>query len=353
MVLVGSNVEPKGQLMSKKIQIIVTDYIEANLDWEMKELETESVKFTPLQLKHVPVDELIHKIKSADVLIVNMAKMSRDVLSQLPKCKLIIRHGAGYDNIDVVAAESLGIGVSYVPDYCTEEVAEQAQLLLMTIWRRYNTQLEVMRDSVAQGQWQFNPVRPIRRMAGNVVGLIGCGRIGSISLKMLRGLGFQVLVCDPYLSEARKSELNIETLTLSELLPQVDVVTLHCSLTPETYHMISTEAFALMRENAILINTARGGVVDSEALAKAIQTATIAGAGIDVYEQEPPKPDFSLIGLNGVTLTPHLSWYSEDAEWSIRTKIVEDVNRFLQGMPPRFPVNETAKSAAWGKGDKS
>jgi D-3-phosphoglycerate dehydrogenase / 2-oxoglutarate reductase len=329
--------------MNKNLKIVVTDFIESDLNWEIEELAADPVDFIPKQLKHVPQEELIEAISDADVLIVNMARMSREVLARLNNCKLIIRHGAGYDNIDVASAQEFGIAVAYVPDYCSEEVAEQAQLLLLTAWRKFSTQLEVMQTSVVNGQWRFDPVKPLKRMAGSKVGLIGCGRIGSISLRMLRGLGFEVLVCDPYLSAERKEELGITTLPLNDILPQVDVVTLHCALTEETRHLISHKDFELMKESSIIINTARGAVVDTDALASAIGKSSIGGAGIDVYEQEPPSTDFPLIGLDNVILTPHLSWYSEDAEWSIRTKIMQDIRLFLEGLPPRFPVNDAAK----------
>jgi len=339
--------------MSEKLKVIVTDFIEKDLNWEALELAGDPVDFIPKQLKHVSQDELIDAIADADILVVNMARINREVLAELKNCKLIIRHGAGYDNIDVDSAQAFGIGVAYVPDYCSEEVAEQAQLLLMTTWRKFSTQLDVMKVSVNSGQWHFDPVKPLKRMAGCKVGLIGCGRIGSISLKMLRGLGFDVLVCDPYLTKERQDELGIITLTLEEILPQVDAVTLHCSLTQETRHLISHKELALMKSSAILINTARGSVVDTNALANAVKNNEIGGAGIDVYDQEPPPIDFPLIGLDGVILTPHLSWYSEDAEWSIRRKILEDIRLHLNGMTPRFPINDIARGSSRSSGGKS
>jgi len=339
--------------MSEKLKVIVTDYIEKDLNWEALELAGDPVDFIPKQLKHVSQDKLIDAIADADILVVNMARINREVLAELKNCKLIIRHGAGYDNIDVDSAQVFGIGVAYVPDYCSEEVAEQAQLLLMTSWRKFSTQLDVMKESVTKGHWHFDPVKPLKRMAGCKVGLIGCGRIGSISLKMLRGLGFDVLVCDPYLTEERQDELGVITLTLEEMLPQVDVVTLHCSLTKETRNLISRKELALMKNSAILINTARGAVVDTNALASAIKLNQIGGAGIDVYDQEPPAIDFPLIGLDGVILTPHLSWYSEDAEWSIRKKILEDIRLCLNGLAPRFPINEIARKPSQSPGSEA
>ncbi|MBN2008400.1 C-terminal binding protein [candidate division KSB1 bacterium] len=323
----------------KTHKIIVTDYIEENLDWEAEQLKDLPVEFYALQLKQAPLDELIKKIADADILVVNMAQINADVLAKLQKCKLIIRHGAGYDNVDINAATKHGIQVCYVPDYCQEEVAEQAMMLLLAAFRKFNRQLESMKISVQKGEWDFSPIIPLAKLAGKKVGIIGCGRIGSKVLKMLRGFNADVLVCDPFLTSDRKAELNIESIPLDEVLSQSDLVTIHCSLTPETRGLINEHNLKLMKKNAILINTARGAIVDSKALAKAITENWIAGAAIDVYGKEPPHKNFELIDLQNVILTPHISWYSVDAEWNIREKIIEDIKRHLDGLKPRFPIN--------------
>jgi D-3-phosphoglycerate dehydrogenase len=326
----------------KPAKIVVTDYIEPDLEWERKELQGLPATFEGHQLKSAPKGELLEKIGDADVLIVNMAKMTREVLQELRSCSLIIRHGVGYDNVDVPAATECGIQVCYVPDYCQEEVAEQAMMLLLLCRRRFTRQTESMEESVAAGAWNFSRVIPVRRFSRTVAGIVGCGRIGSLVVKMLRGFGIEVLVHDPYLSEARQADLGIRCMPLEELLPQADMVTIHPSLTRETQYMIGERELRMMKPTAILVNTARGAIVNAEALARACREGWIAGAGIDVFEKEPPEANFVLRGLPNVILTPHLAWYSEDAGWSIREKIMEDVRRYLDGRPPRFPINDIA-----------
>lgn len=156
---------------------------------------------------------------------------------------------------------------------------------------------------------------------------------------MLRGIGTQVLVCDPFLSQGRRKELSIDDSPLETVLAECDLISLHCSLGNSTRHIIGEKELRMMKADAVLVNTARGPLIDARALARACREQWIAGAAIDVFEKEPPKEDSELVGLDNVILTPHLSWYSEDASWEIRKKIMEDVKRFVEGKPPRFPLN--------------
>ena len=321
------------------MKVAIADYIETDLEWEKEEFNKLGIEFAAYQMKHASSNQLIEKLGDADVIIVNMAKMSRDVLSKLNKCKLIIRHGVGYDNIDIISATEFNITVSYVPDYCMAEVAEQAAMLLLTTYRKFTSQSKSMELSIGKNEWDFSPVIPVRRFSGKNAGLIGCGRIGQKVLKILRGFDINVLVHDPKLNEKRLKELGITNSSLEEVLNQSDMISIHCTLDSTTRHMIGEKELRMMKPEAVLVNTARGGIIDADALAKACKEKWIAGAGIDVFEKEPPSEEFPLIDLQNVILTPHLSWYSEDAGWDIRKKIVEDVRRFARGEKPRYPVN--------------
>jgi D-3-phosphoglycerate dehydrogenase len=323
----------------KKARIVVTDYIEPDLEWERAQLATLAVTFEAYQLKSTSREALLARVGDADVLVVNMVKIDREVIQNLRSCKLIIRHGVGYDNIDVPAATEHGIQVCYVPDYCREEVAEQAMMLLLLCRRRFTQQQESLEVSLKKGQWDFSSVGAIRRFSGTKAGIVGCGRIGSLVVRMLRGFGIEVMVHDPYLSERRQAELGIRCLPLEEVLREADMVTVHPSLTHETKYMIGDRELRMMKPTAILVNTARGAIVNAEALARACKEGWIAGAGIDVFEKEPPENDFVLRDIPNVILTPHLGWNSEDAGLSIREKIMEDIRRFVEGRPPRFPIN--------------
>ena len=173
-------------------------------------------------------------------------------------------------------------------------------------------------------------------MAGQTLGIVGCGRIGSRVYEKLRSFGFKFLICDPFLSEQRQKELGVETVSKETLFRESDFITIHTPLNKDTRHIVNRETLAMMKPTAYLVNTARGGMVDSEALAEALKKRTIAGAGIDVYETEPPSPDDALFKLPNATLAPHLAWYSEDSGWKIRELIVLEIDRFLAGKPPRY-----------------
>lgn len=323
------------------MKVVVTDYVEPDLDREARELAQRGVDFRCYQLKHAPTVQLIEAIRDADLVVVNMAPMPAAVIETLDRCRLIIRHGIGYDNIDAAAATRKGIRVANVPDYCPEEVAEHAIMLIFACYRRLRVSRTVLEESSRRGAWDFAPCRPIFRLTGKTLGIVGCGRIGSRVLKKMVGFELRFLVCDPYLTEERKRELGIETVSLETVLRESDIVTLHAPYSAETYHLIGAPQLRMMKPSAVLINTSRGPLVDTAALVQALKEHTIAGAGGDVYEgREPPDPSLELFHLENAVLTPHLAWYSEEAAQTIREKIMEDILRFLEGRPPRFVVNK-------------
>jgi D-3-phosphoglycerate dehydrogenase / 2-oxoglutarate reductase len=319
-----------------KAKIVITDYIEPDLDWEKEEMARRGVDFQAFQLKFAPEADVIAATRDADLVVVNMVPVTPSLIAGWEKCKLVIRHGVGYDNVNVPALKAAGIPLCYIPDYCAEEVAEQAIAMLLACGRRVVSSRKVLEDSSAAGRWDFRPVVPIFRMAGQTLGIIGCGRIGSLVLQKIRSFGFRILVCDPYLSEERKRELQIETVDHETLFRQSDFITIHTPLNAETRQMVNARTLALMKPTAYIVNTARGPMVDSCALAEALEKGVIAGAGIDVFDVEPPPPDFPLFRQPNAILTPHLAWYSEDAGRTIRELIVVEIDRFLAGQPPRY-----------------
>ncbi|MFH1567771.1 MAG: C-terminal binding protein [Gemmatimonadota bacterium] len=323
------------------IRIVVTDYIEPDLEWEREQLARfPHVTLAYHQLKFAPREELVAAIRDADVVLVNMTAMTADLMDELKRCKLIIRHGVGYDNVDVAAATARGIRVAYEPDYCTDEVAEHAIALMLAAWRKVFVGRRVLEESSARGRWSFDAIYPIAGLRGKTLGLVGCGRIGGTVLARLQSFGFQFLVCDPYLSEERRRQLSARIVDLDTLLAEADIVSLHAVLNAETRHLIGEAQLRRMKPTAYLVNTARGGLVDAGALARALKEGWIAGAAIDVYEKEPPDPDFPLFGCPNALLAPHLGWYSEEANWSIREKVLEDFVRCIEGRPPRFLINK-------------
>ncbi len=325
--------------MGKKPIIKITDYIERELDYETEQLAKLGADFSFYQMKTASAEELVREFKDADFLVVNMAKMTPEVMAGLDNVKVIIRHGIGYDNLNIPAATEGGIICANEPTASSEDVAEQAIMLIMAVWRKIAVQREILLESVRQRKWAFDRIYPVYRAGGKTLGIIGCGHIGSIVLRKMRSFGMRILVCDPYLSSERLAELGIEHTPLETTLAESDIVSIHVPVTSETRGMFDKRLFSLMKPSAILVNTARGPVVNVEDLAEALREKRIAGAGIDVYEFEPPSPDYELLGMDNVVLTPHLAWYSEEGGWDIRVMIVEDLKRCIEGKPPKSVLN--------------
>ncbi|HZT33418.1 MAG TPA: C-terminal binding protein [Bryobacteraceae bacterium] len=321
------------------MKVVVTDYIEPDLGWETCKLTEQGIDFVAHQLKFAPLEDVAGATRDADVVVVNMVPVTRDLVRTWTRCRLVIRHGVGYDNVDLKAMDEAGIPLCYIPDYCVDEVAEQAIALIFACGRRLITGRRVLEASSKNGRWDFTETIPVFRMGGQKLGIIGCGRIGSRVYEKLKSFGFGFLICDPFLSAERKRELGIEVVDKATVFRESDFVTIHTPLTAETRHIANRETLAMMKRTAYLINTARGAMVDVDALAEALRNGTIAGAAIDVYETEPPPADYPLFALPNAILTPHLAWYSEDSGWRIRELIVLEIERFLAGLPPRYVAN--------------
>ena len=326
--------------MAKRLKVIVTDYIESDMDWEAQQLDDAHIRFAACQLKFRPEQEVLDKVIDADVIVVNMVKMPASLIAKLEKCKLIIRHGIGYDNVDVPACTEKGIIFAYQPDYCQEDVTEHAISLIFACGRKLFLARRTLEESSASGQWDFSDLFPVYRMAGKTLGIVGVGRIGSRVYLKLKSFGFNIIGCDPYLSDQRREELQIPLVELEQLLGESDFVTLHTPLNEETRHIINAQTLNLMKETAYLINTSRGPMVDVQALAAALARKQIAGAALDVYDSEPPPMSYPFFAMKNVILTPHMGWASEESGWEIRRSIIDDIMSFAAGRPPRCVVNQ-------------
>lgn len=328
--------------MSDKFKVVVTDYIEDDLDWEAKQLAEKDIDFEVHQLKFKPEEEVLEVIKDADVIVVNMVKMPESLISKLTKCKLIIRHGIGYDNVDVDACTKNNIQFAYQPDYCKEDVAEHAIALIFACARKVVWSRKTLDDSSANGQWDFSSLFPIYRLDGKTLGILGTGRIGSRVFRKLQTFGFKIIACDPYIKEHRQKALEEQGLVYVDketLFKESDFITVHTPLKEDTHHIVNAETLGMMKPTAYLVNTSRGPMVDSHALAEALRNDVIAGAAIDVFDKEPPDPEFELFGLDNIILTPHIGWASHEAGWEIRRSILDDILAAADGRDARCVVN--------------
>ena len=283
-------------------------------------------------------DELVARARDADALLVQYAQITPAIVNALPRLKVIGRYGVGFDTIDVAAASARGVYVCNCPDYCTEEVADHTLALLMAVTR----QLFPLREHFGDGRWSIEPARAIQRLRGRVLGIIGVGRIGGAVARRTAPLGLRLLGHDPYIVDERFAELGVEPTSLADLLKQADYVTLHTLLSAETRYLMNRERLALMKPGAVLINTSRGGVVDTDALVAALRSGRLRAAALDVLEQEPPAADHPLRSMSNVILTPHVAFYSDASFPTLKRAVSEDVVRVLRGEAPKNAVNREA-----------
>ena len=248
-------------------------------------------------------------------------------------CRVISRCGVGVDNIDVDAAARHGLQVTYVPDYCVEEVADHTLALLLCAARGV---LQAA-TGVREGGWQL-PRGGVHRLQGRQLALVGTGRIGRRVADRAAALGLRVIGFDPYLEEWDLSGVE-RAPSLEEAVRDADLISLHAPLTAENHHLIGEPALRAMRRRPVLINTARGGLLDLDAVTRALETEQLSAVALDVFEAEPLSPDHPLRRHPRALITPHMAFYSEEAERELRRRGAEEVARAVRGEPPRCPVN--------------
>jgi len=307
------------------------------------ELETGLLEGMGYQVRHLSGLSGLSDLDSlgdADALMVTVQEVTEAVLAAMPACKIVARVGTGLDSIDLDEAARRGIQVTYVADYSVDEVSTHAIALLLAWARRIPQYLDLVRD----GKWNSVGAGTIRRLSEQTLGVAGFGRIGQAAARKGRGLGLRVLVCDPYQSAEAIQAAGCEPASWDRLLAESDFITLHLPLTPDSERLIGAAALRAMKPTAVLINTARGGLVDEAALAAAIDAGEIAGAALDVLATEPPSADSPLLKDSRVLITPHGAWYSAEAQHDVVVRACEDVQRVLAGQPPRSPANKPVAS---------
>jgi D-3-phosphoglycerate dehydrogenase len=279
--------------------------------------------------------EYLERCGDADALLVQYGAVTRRVLEGLPRLRVIVRYGVGVDGIDLAAATDHGVPVVNVPDYGTDEVANHAVALLLALARK----VARLDRQTRSGAWDVFRVGPIARLAGQTVGILGCGRIGSAVARKLGGFDVRLLGCDPYVNTFPPG---VQPVAFERLLAESDHLTIHCPLTPHTRHLFDADTLAQLRPTAVLINTARGGIVDTAALVEALQHGLLAGAGLDVLEEEPIDPASPLLRMEQVIVTPHAAWFSEEGRSDLKRRAAEEAVRVLRGERPRHCVNPDA-----------
>lgn len=287
---------------------------------------------------------ILRRARQADGLLVTYAQITAEIIAQLERCRVIGRFGIGVDNVDVEAASRAGIVVTYVPDYCIDEVSDHALALLLALARKV-----VRADrNVQGGRWEVKPLAPIHRLRGGILGLVGFGKIARALAPKARALGLEVLAFDPYVEPEDAAELGVRLVGLEELLRSSDHISIHVPLTAETRGLFGRERLRQMKRGALLVNTARGPILDAEALVEALEDGRLGGAALDVLPEEPPPEGYPLLGRQDVILTPHLGFYSVESLQELQTEAAQEVARVLSGQRPRYPVNAEALEVRTG-----
>lgn len=334
------------------------------LDWAQARNQNYAAAFKKMGVAYVKKqcdtdEDIITLASDADCIMTigNIRSINPGVVEKLDKCKLIQTISAGFDGIPVQLATERGICVANVPGYCREEVSDHVMSLILGWSRRIIESDRLVRAGRAySGDKRTLEFRGLtskmHRLRGATLGLIGLGRVATTLVPKARGFGMRILAYDPYISGSIVEELAIERVSLNQLLRESDFVSIHCSLTPETRHLIGLEQLKKMKPGAFLINTARGGIVDTEAIYLALTQGYIAGAGLDAIDPDPPSPKHPLFNLNNVILTGHTAFAGPEAEAEQWCRPLEEIARMKRGEWPHSLVNPQVKEKfvqKWGK----
>lgn len=316
------------------MKIIITDCDHENINIETSILNQAKIPFQLMQCK--TEDDLIYKCKGADILINQYAPITQNVIKRLsPELKLVVRYGVGVDNVDLIEATRLGIIICNVPDYGTNEVADHALSLMLAMQRK----IVCMSNYTKDGKWDYSKAIPIYRHSTLTVGIIGMGRIGKAFSKRVHALNCNVIAHDP--NPEREIDDNYEFIrfvTMDELIINSDIISIHCPVN-NAVNLFDDEIFDRMKNTAYIINTARGGIIDEDALNRALTQGKIAGAAIDVAKIEPLSIDSPLFKHENFICTPHMAWYSEEASLELKRKAAEEAVRFAKGEKVFYSVN--------------
>jgi D-3-phosphoglycerate dehydrogenase len=326
-------------MASTNHKVVIADYDYGDVDIERRIIEAAGFELVAAHCK--TEDEVIEVAHDAAAVVAQYATISARVIAELRECRVIARYGTGVDIVDVEAATKHNILVTNVPnDWCENEVADHAMALLLAVARKIN----VYDRETRAGTWQWQSGAPIHVLRGSVLGLLSFGAIAKAIGGRAAGFGMRIAAHDPYVATEEITAAGATSVSFDELVTESDCLVIQAPLTPQTHHLFDESQLKRMKPTSILINTARGPIVDDRALYRALSEGWIGGAGLDDIEEEPAKirdwqPDNPLFGLDNVVITPHAAYYSEESLRTVRQFPAEEVVRVLRGEPPLSPVN--------------
>lgn len=315
------------------MKIVLTDHGFASIEQEQRLFSAAGYTLVVVQSKDPAV--LIEACRDADALLVQWAPITPEVIASLKHCKIIVRYGIGVDNVDLQAAGARGIPVCNIPDYCIDEVADHSLSLALALAR----QVPQTDAATRGGTWKILPPSPFPAFRSTTFATAGFGRIARAVLERARVFGFKLAAYDPFVPAAAFAEAGVRSLSISELWSEAGIISLHLPLTAETKHLVNRTTLGQLRRDAVIVNTARGGLIDTVALAEALHEGKLAGAGLDVFEVEPLPADHPLRRSPNTLLTSHTAWYSGGSVPELQRKAAEAVLRGVKGEKLTHVVN--------------
>lgn len=325
--------------MSDRPKVVITDFDYGDNDIEKAIIEAAGGRVVGLQAKSE--EELFEHAEDCFAMINQYARVGAATIARMKTCKVIARYGVGVDIVDVKAATERGIMVTNVQDYCTDEVADHAISLWLTLARK----LSDYNAATHKGIWKWQSARPVYRLRGRTLGIVSLGKIGRAIAERAKAFGVRIIAFDPYLDPAVARRHGVELVEKATLLARSNYILMQAPMTPETRHFLSDAEFAAMQPGTILVNTGRGPTVDNKALYRALTEGTLAGAGLDDPEEEPAKranwdpADNPIFTLPNVIVTPHAAYYSEESIQQARETAASEVARVLRGERPKNLLN--------------
>ena len=317
-------------------KVLITDHGFKDVLSEQRLIEAAGARLVVAQC--TTEEDVINAGVGADVLLVQWAPVTENVLKSLTTCRLVVRYGIGYDNVDIAAASRLGIAVCNVPDYCVDEVADHSVSLALALAR----QLGSLDARVRSGVWRIVPDHPMPAFGDMTFGTLGYGRVARAVHSRAAAFGFKRVACDPLADMETLNDAidRVEPVGFDALLERSDVISLHAPLTPETRRLFDAQTFARMKRGAILVNTSRGGLVDAEALAEQLESGHIGGAGLDVFEEEPLPVTHPIRNAPRTILTSHVAWFSGASVPRLQRLAAEEAVRGLTGEKLQNPIGD-------------
>lgn len=312
-----------------RFKVVIIEHGYASIDGERDIIATAGGEL--ISASHLPLDKAVALAEDADGILFRRGTISAEMIRRFRRAKGLVRYGIGIDNVDLTAATAAGIIVGHVPAYCIDEVSTHAIALLLACVRK----LPAMQDRMRRGEWDVHRVDPIYRVAGKTLGIVGFGKLGKAVARKLAGWNLRLLAVDPFAEPVPAVQL----VDLSTLCRESDFISLHAPLLPETRHMITQPQFALMKPGVMLVNTARGPVLDTNALLAAIESGKVAHAALDVFEEEPLPASSPLRSHPKILVTDHMAWYSEESQAEMQRTAAEEIATICTGRLPGSIAN--------------